>query len=174
MCVEYSYWEGVLVMTAGRQIDDLIATLQQSVEAGLAYFQGPGSQSKVMIGHWGTREVLCHLVWWHQATVEGIESVAKGGAPYSIHASVDEMNARAVGRMAGRDVNQSGTYGPSLVELARQWQARLVQAARAIPDPNTTVLIMGDGSGRSVRQRLETMAQHWNEHVTELQALSAA
>jgi hypothetical protein len=111
-------------MAAGRQIDDLIATLEQSVEAGLAYFQGPGGQSKVMIGHWGPREVLCHLVWWHQATVEGMESVAKGGAPYCIYASVDEMNARAVGRMAGRDVNQSGTYGPSLVDLARQWQAR--------------------------------------------------
>jgi hypothetical protein len=161
-------------MAAGQQIDDLIATLEQSVEAGLAYFQGPGSQSKVMIGHWGPREVLCHLVWWHQATVEGMESVASGGAPYRIHASVDEMNARAVGRMAGKHINQSDTYGPSLVELARQWQARLVQAARAIPDPNTIVLVMGDGSGRSVQQRLETIAQHWNEHVTELQALSAA
>jgi len=161
-------------MAAGQQIDDLIATLEQSVEAGLAYFQGPGSQSKVMIGHWGPREVLCHLVWWHQATVEGMESVAKGGAPYRIDASVDHMNARAVGRLAGRDLNQPTTYGVSLVDLARQWQARLVQAARTIPDPNTTILVMGDGSGRSVQQRLETIAQHWNEHVKELQALSAA
>jgi hypothetical protein len=38
-------------MAAGRQIDDLIATLEQSVESGLAYFQGPGGQAKVMIGH---------------------------------------------------------------------------------------------------------------------------
>ena len=161
-------------MAAGQQIEDLIATLEQSVEAGLAYFQGPGSQSKVMIGHWGPREVLCHLVWWHQATVEGMESVAKGGAPYRIDASVDHMNARAVGRLAGRDLNQPTTYGVSLVDLARQWQARLVQAVRTMPDPNTTILLMGDGSGRSVQQRLETIAQHWNEHVKELQALSAA
>jgi hypothetical protein len=161
-------------MAAGQQIDDLIATLERSVEAGLAYFQGPGSQSKVKIGHWSPREVLCTLVWWHQATVEGMESVAKGGAPYHIYASVDEMNARAIGRLAGREINQAGTYGESLVDLARQWQARLVQAARAIPDPNTTVLVMGDGSGRSVQQRIETIAQHWNEQVTELQALSAA
>ncbi len=161
-------------MAAGQQIDDLIATLEQSVESGLAYFQGPGGQSTVMIGRWGPREVLCHLVWWHQATVEGMESVAAGGAPYHIYASVDEMNARAVGRMAGKDINKADTYGASLVELARQWQARLVKAARALPDPNTTVLILGDGSGRSVQQRLETIAQHWNEHVKELQALSAA
>jgi len=161
-------------MAAGQQIDDLIATLEQSVESGLAYFQGPGGQSKVMIGHWGPREVLCHLVWWHQATVEGMESVAKGGAPYRIDASVDHMNARAVGRLAGRDLNQPTTYGVSLVDLARQWQARLVQVARTIPDPNTIILVMGDGSGRSVQQRLDTIAHHWNEHVTELQALSAA
>jgi hypothetical protein len=161
-------------MAAGQQIDDLIAALERSVESGLAYFQGPGGQSKVMIGHWGPREVLCHLVWWHQATVEGMESVAKGGAPYRIYASVDEMNARAVGRLAGRELNQAGTYGASLVDLARQWQERLVKAARALPDPNTTVLIMGDGSGRSVQQRIETIAQRWNELVRELQALSAA
>jgi len=154
-------------MAAGQQIDDLIATLERSVESGLAYFEGPGGQSKVMMGHWGPREVLCHLIWWHQATAEGMESVAAGGAPYRIYASVDEMNARAVGRLAGRDVNQ-------LVDLARQWQARLVKAVRALPDPNATVLVLGDGSGRSVQQRLETIAHHWNEHVTELQALSAA
>jgi len=154
-------------MAAGQQIDSLITALEQSVDSGLAYFQGPGSQSKVKIGRWEPREVLCHLVWWHQATVEGMESVVSGGAPYRIYASVDEMNARAVGRLAGRDVNQ-------LVDLARQWQARLVKAVRALPDPNATVLVLGDGSGRSVQQRLETIAHHWNEHVTELQALSAA
>jgi hypothetical protein len=103
-----------------------------------------------------------------------MESVAKGGTPYHVYASVDEMNARAVGRMAGRELSQSGTYGASLVDLARQWQARLVQAARACPDPNATVLVMGDGNGRSVLQRLETMAHHWQEHVKELQTLSAA
>ena len=103
-----------------------------------------------------------------------MESVAAGGAPYRIYASVDEMNARAVGRMAGTDINQSTTYGASLVDSARQWQARLVKAARALPDPNTTVLIMGDGNGRSVQQRLETIAHRWSELIKELQALSAA
>jgi hypothetical protein len=117
---------------------------------------------------------LCQLAWWLQATAEGLESVAAGGAPYRIYASVDEMNARAVGRAAGKDISQGGTYGPSLVELARQGKARVVQAARGIPDPNAIVLVMGDGSGRSVLQRLETIARHWNEQVRELQALSAA
>jgi hypothetical protein len=161
-------------MAAGQQIEELIATVAHSVEAGLAYFQGPGSQDRVKIGHWEPREVLCHLVWWHQVTVEGMESVAAGGPPYRIYASVDQMNARAVGRLAGRAVNHAGTYGASLVDLARKGQERLVQAARALPDPHTTVVIMGDGHGRSVQQRLEAITQEWNEHVKDLQALSAA
>ena len=49
-------------MAAGQQIDDLIATLERSVESGLAYFQGPGGQSKVMIGH-GDR-VRSYAIWY--------------------------------------------------------------------------------------------------------------
>ena len=44
----------------------------------------------------------------------------------------------------------------------------------ALPDPNATVLVTGDGSGRSVLQRLETIARHWGEHVQALRAPSAA
>jgi hypothetical protein len=154
-------------MVASQQIESHIATLEHSVEAGLAYFQGPGGQAKVRIGRWGPRELLCHLVWWHQATVEGMESVLSGGVPYRFYASVDEMNARAVGRLSGKNIDQ-------LVDLVQQFQARLVKAVRALPDARVTVLVFGDGSERSAEQRLETMAQHWDEHIKELQALSAA
>jgi hypothetical protein len=34
--------------------------------------------------------------------------------------------------------------------------------------------VFGDGSERSVQQRLETIAHHWDEHVKELQVLGAA
>jgi len=161
-------------MAEGQQINDLIATLEQSVESGLAYFQGPGGESKVKIGRYEPREFLCQLLWWHQATTEAMESVAAGRAPYRVYASVDELNARAVGRAAGKEVNQSGTYGPSLVDTVRQLQARLVKAARAIQDPNTTVLIMGDGRGHSVQQCIESITTHWTERVNELRVLGAA
>jgi hypothetical protein len=154
-------------MEMRQQMERLIAALERSVTDGLAYFQGSGGQARVKVGHWGPREVLCHLVWWHQATAEGMESVLSGGTPYRIYASVDEMNARAVGRLAGKNIDQ-------LADLVSQFQARLVKAARALPDAQATVLVLGDGSGRSVHQRLETMASHWDEHVKELQALSAA
>ena len=48
-------------MAEGRQIDESIAALERSVDAGLAYFQGPGSQSQVHIGRYGPREILCMI-----------------------------------------------------------------------------------------------------------------
>ena len=106
-------------MAASQQVKDGIATLERNVEAGLAYFQGPGGQAKVKVGRWGPREVLCHLVWWHQATVEGMESVLSGGDPYRFYASVDEMNARAVGRLAGKiSINWRTWYASS----RRAWE----------------------------------------------------
>src|SRR5262247_11473 len=122
------------VMAASQPIEALIRALDQSVASGLTYFQGPGGQARIKVGIWGPREVLCHLVWWHQATAEGMEAVLGGGKPFRVYASVDEMNARAVGRLAGRDIAE-------LTELVRRSQARLVQAARALPDPNATVLV---------------------------------
>lgn len=154
-------------MATTQSLEERITALERGVEAGLTYFQGPGAQAKVRIGRWGAREVLCHLVWWHQVTAEGAEAVLSGGEPYRMYASVDEMNARAVGRLAGKNIGQ-------LAELVHQYQARLVKAARQLPDAQATVVVFGDGSGRSVQQRLEAMAQHWEEHVKELQALSAA
>jgi DinB superfamily len=154
-------------MTASQPSEALIGALEQSVDAGLTYFVGPGGEARIKVGTWGPREVLCHLVWWHQATVEGMESVLSGGKPFRFYASTDEMNARAVGRLAGQDIAQ-------LAELARQLQARLVKAARALPDLDATVLVTGDGSRRSVRQRLETIARHWTEHVHALRSPSVA
>jgi hypothetical protein len=77
------------------------------------------------------------------------------------------MNARAVGRLAGKNIAQ-------MAEMVHQWQARLVKAARALPNLGTTVMIRGDGAELSAQQRLETTARHWREHLEELQALSAA
>jgi len=154
-------------MPTSGQVDQLVSALERSVGNGLAYFEGPGSTTAVKIGRWHSREVLCHLVWWHQATVEGVEAVAAGGGPYHVYASTDEMNARAVGRLSGKTM-------PQMIEMVRQWQARLGAAVRTLPDLNATVLVRGDGTALSAQQRLETMAQHWDEHVGELQTASAA
>ena len=104
------------------------------------------------------------MVFWHQATVEGIESVASGGDPYRIYASTDEMNARAVGRLAGRDVAQ-------LIEDIISLQERLANGARGLKDPDVTVLVRANGTELSAAQRLEVMTSHWLGHLEELNAI---
>ena len=151
-------------MTTDQKIDGLIASVEDAVKAGLAYFEGPGANSSVKMDIWSPREVLCHLIYWHQATAEGMEAATSGGGPFLIYASTNEMNARAVGRLAGVAIER-------LVEEARELQTRLIAAARAIPDLEATVLDRADEGKQATRQRLEIIAHHWNEHLRELEEL---
>lgn len=147
-------------MTTDQKVDTLLKEVEDAVQESLSYFEG-AADSELHIDIWTPREFLIHMIYWHEATAEGMESVAAGGEPHRIYASTDEMNARAVGRASGKSV-------PHLIEQARQAQDRLVSAARAVPDPNVTVLIRGDGSEATAVQRLERIANHWREHVREL------
>ena len=67
-------------MTTENNLEAHISSVEQSVEAGLSYFEDAGAESKVKIDLWTPREVLVHMVYWHQATVEGMEAVTSGPA----------------------------------------------------------------------------------------------
>jgi hypothetical protein len=151
-------------MAADQSLDNLLTTLQQTVESTSAHFRQLEAESKIRMGVKSPRETLCHLVWWHQATVEGMESVVAGGAPYRIYASTREMNARALGRFAGQTASQLTAQLPAL-------QARLEKAARALPGLQTPVFMHADGTTDSAAQRLEDLIQHWSACSTELQAV---
>ena len=150
-------------MTTASNLESLISSVEQSVEAGLAYFEGPGAESKLRIDLWTPREVLVHMVYWHQATVEGMEAVTSGQQPYRIYADTDETNARAVGRASGKSVAR-------LADEARQLQARLSAAARQVPDPDAVIMVRGDGSEASTIQRLERIRAHWDAHIEEIRS----
>ncbi|MGQ4807285.1 hypothetical protein NKDENANG_00629 [Candidatus Entotheonellaceae bacterium PAL068K] len=151
-------------MAASQSINVLLAELEQSTEAGLGHFLRLWDEGKIKMGKWGQRETLCTLLWWVQATAEGIEAVGAGGAPYRIYASDEEMSSRAVGRVAGQFV-------PQLAEKTREARARLAAAARKLSDLNATVLIHGNGTEDSARQRIESIAQVWKACAAEMQAV---
>ena len=149
-------------MTTDESVDGLLATLDRTVHEVLAYFEGPGSTSKARVGDWGAWEILCHFVFWHGATSEGMESVARGGAPYRLDAGVDELNDRIIAKHQGESFNQ-------LTARLRELQIRLGQAARSLPDLDAAVILRFDGSMWSGRERLEIINRHWARHVAELQ-----
>lgn len=151
-------------MVANQSIDALMTGLEQSVEAGLEHFSRLWDEGKIKMGKWGYRETLCERLWWTQATAEGIESVVSGGAPYRIYAPDEEMDARAVGRVAGQFV-------PQLADRAREARARLEAAARQLADLNAIVLIHGDGTEDSAQTCIKRLTEQWNASAAELQAV---
>ncbi len=150
-------------MTTNESVDSLLATLDETVKQVLAYFEGQGSASKARVGEWGAFDVLCHFVYWHEATSSGMESVAGGGAPFQLDATADELNAGII----------SENQGKSFIEVAsrlRDLQERLKRAARSLPDLDSIVLERPGDLKLSGRDRLEIMNRHWARHVAELQA----
>jgi len=151
-------------MAANQSIDASMTELEQSVESGLEHFSRLWDEGKIKMGKWGYRETLCERLWWTQATADGIESVVAGKAPYRIYASDDEMDARAVGRVAGQFV-------PQLADKARAARERLEAAARKLSDLNAVVLIHGDGTEDSAQACIDRLTQQWGASATELQAV---
>ena len=151
-------------MAANQSIDASLSGLEQSVEAGLQHFSRLWDEGKIKMGSWGYRETLCEQLWWIQAAADGIESVAGGGAPYRIWASDEEMNSRAVGRVAGQFVDE-------LADRARVARARLDAAARKLGDLNAVVLIHGNGAEDSAQACISKLTEQWNACASELQGV---
>ena len=150
-------------MTETQSIDDLIAALDEQVEAGLSQLRQLEAEGKIIMGAYGPRETLCQIVWWCATVADGMESVAAGGAPVRIYAPDDEMDARAVGRFTGRSVAQ-------LADQMEQAQARLRTAAQNLTDHGASVFQHGDGQMDSAQQCLEGLSRRWQACLAELQA----
>ena len=148
-------------MSEQDQREELIARLEDAVDAGLDYFLREGRTSDVKVGDWGVWEVLCHMVYWHRATVDGVESIMAGGGPYLIDGETDEVNQRFIASMAGQGADE-------LVDTVRGLQTRLVAAIRRMDDPAQTVFVRHNGASASALDRLQVMTRHWSSHVDEL------
>ena len=143
-------------MAEQTDIEDLIAEVEQVVADGLAYFSGVDYGSNPDV-----EQVLRHMVFWHRASVEGMESVLGGGPPFRIPGSVDEMNARA-------SADTAGLTTAEVIETLTNLQARMVAAVRKLDDPEVTVVVLQDGTERPASQRLRMTAFHWKGHQDEL------
>ena len=150
-------------MSTAQELDEMLSTLETIVNEALAYFEGPGATSTARVGDWGPREVLCHFLFWHEATAQGIESAISGGGPLVLDAHVDELNDQAVAQHAGEEM-------PQLVARARELQEQLVRAARRLSNLDIEVIQRPNNPPMTARQRLDRIAQHWQAHIAELQA----
>ena len=144
-------------MTDHANIEELIADVERTVAEGLAFFAGLPDDGSQPTAEW----VLRHMLFWHRAFVEGMESVLAGGQPFPITGPIDEMNDHAVAETIGLTTSD-------IVDALRDLQTRMVAAVRAFPDPEITVVIRRDGAERSASHGLRMTALHWQGHLSEL------
>ena len=150
-----------------RGLDSLLEALAEAVGQARAYLLKLDGEAVVRPGTWGPAEVLSHLVYWHRAYVEGIESVLTGGPPFGTGETIDELNAKALDEMAGSCV----------VDLLQEWedlQNRLEQMAGALPDPGATMQIHHDSTECNLYEPLDELVGHVREHLGDLQEGGAA
>lgn len=125
--------EGFILPTQNSQ-EQLIEALEETVSDAFEYLTGEGLASHAKVGDRGAWKVLCHMIYWHQTTTDGIESVVSGGDPRQFEAASDEANDRIIESISGKTVEE-------LPREVREIQGRVPTAVHSIPDPSSTVFI---------------------------------
>ena len=154
-------------MSTAQKLESPLSALEMAVEAALSYFHGSDTTSQRMVAVWGPQEVLSHLLYWHEAMTDWMETIMSGGGPNIRNASTDDLNAQAVTQHVGEGI-------PELISQFRKAHERLAQATQQISDLDTVILVIlqaakGTQVKETIRERLKGMAEHWIEHITELQ-----
>jgi hypothetical protein len=149
-------------MTAASK-DALVNALDGAVTEVLAYFEGAGRTSTAKVDRWQARDVLQHFIYFHDATAWGLQSAALGGPPWPLPGDADTINEVC------RRLHEHERYDELLAQV-RLAHGRLMKAARSSPDLDAPCFRRPDGQTVTGAQRLEVLARHWREHVTELQA----
>ena len=93
------------------------------------------------------------MIYWHQTTTDGIESVVSGGDPRQFESESDEVNDRNIEPISGKTVEE-------LARKVREIQGRVPTAVHSIPDPSSTALICMSRAESSTNERLQVMAGH--------------
>ena len=148
-----------------QNLSDLIDSLERVVSETLGFFNDTGTNLDVKIEEWGYKEMLSHLVYWHRASLKGIQSVASGEGPFHIPESSDDMNSSIVKDLSGSSLSE-------ITSELKNLQTLLATAAINIPDPETIVFVRANGESFSTLERLKHTASHWESHLKEFRTAS--
>ena len=150
-------------MTTAAEKEVLIQGLDRVVQDVLAYFEGPGRTTTARVDQWQARDILQHFIYFHDATAWGIQSVAMGGPVWPVPADSDTVNEVC------RRLHAQESFDELLAQV-RLAHARLIMAARNMPDLDRPCFQRANGEVMTGGQRLEALARHFSDHVEALQA----
>lgn len=144
-------------MTVDRSV--AISNLRESVDA-FAGFVESRPDPPLTGGAWGAREVLCHIVYWHETYVRILRAINAGGAPVQREGRFTEFNRQAV-------VELGAVPAPELVARLRRAQRRLEVELLALT-PTAHINIKVGSKPWGANQFPERIAGHLRGHLREL------
>ncbi len=135
--------------------------LKNTVEAFCRFIEAL-SPSELTEGAWGPREVLVHLIFWHESHVEQTEALLTG-SPFTPPAGCfADLNARAIAAAQGIPVNE-------LLRRFRAADVRLRALCRQV-DPATVVLLIKRGATpRTLAHLVREEEAHIRNHLKRLE-----
>lgn len=89
------------------EIDRLLAAERHEVDGLIRLFQVPGLDTSVMVNHrWDLRDLLAHIVAWHESFARNLSMLARGEAPQPPQGTLREVNRDGVRALDGLTVAQ--------------------------------------------------------------------
>lgn len=118
--------EAMEAFVVGRDRAAAVAGLDAAVEA-VAVELETQPETRLTGGDWGPREVLCHLVYWHEYYVSVVHALATGRQPALMVGAFPEFNRQAVRELGSVPVTDQ------VVRLRRAQRRLAVEFLRAEP-----------------------------------------
>lgn len=141
-------------------IDKLLAAERQEVENFIRLYQVPHFDFEIMINHrWNARDMLAHMVAWHESFALNIDLLARGEPPQPPRGTLREVNRQGV--LDRRD--------QSVEQLIRRFRKAQKTIEAHIYDERVTLIPYrrpGTSYGRA--QHLDVVRGHIRSHFWEV------
>ena len=141
------------------EIDRLLTTEQHQVEEFIRLFQVPGLDTSVMVNHrWDLRDLLAHIVAWHESFALNVSLLARGEAAQPPRGTLREVNRNGVLALDGLTVGQ-------LIRRLRKAQRTIEHHVR---DESIEVIpYRRPGTSYTPAQHLDVVRGHIHDHFWE-------
>lgn len=141
------------------EINYHLILLQSKVIELKAFFDQDLKYDQLINTNWTAKNILGHLVFWHERFARNAKDLAEGRKPYPLHGKRSEVNDRSV----------QSTKNDSMVMLLN----RLIQAQKTIDDnilnPAFDMIPYKKGSrDYSKLEHLSIVEHHIDKHLKEL------
>jgi mycothiol maleylpyruvate isomerase-like protein len=136
-----------------------IAELRSAVDAFIDHVE-QGPEPHLTGGEWGTREVLCHLVYWHETYVLIVRAMNTNQPPVQRAGSFKDFNREGITQLGAEPV-------AGMLTRLRRAQRRLEVELLALP-PAATINIKVDSKPWPADEFPARIAGHIRGHLRQL------